>query len=108
GQAGISCGGSADAGPSRATTRSARRAAWPPQVLRGLEHAHGLGFVHRDIKPENILIGRGKAGLVAKISDFGLAKSYLGAGLSGRSADARRTSPLRWLETLRAPEHEDE
>jgi serine/threonine-protein kinase len=66
------------------------------QVLRGLEHAHALGFVHRDIKPENILIGRTPAGLMAKISDFGLAKSYRSIGLSGLtfSGEMRGTIPF--------------
>ena len=52
------------------------------QILRGLELAHEQGFVHRDIKPENILITQAAGGLTAKISDFGLAKSLHGAGLS--------------------------
>ncbi len=66
------------------------------QVLKGLEQAHKLGFVHRDIKPENILIGRQKSGLVAKISDFGLAKSFRGLGLSGLtfSGEMRGTVPF--------------
>lgn len=66
------------------------------QVLRGLEHAHNKGFVHRDIKPENILIGRTTEGLVAKISDFGLAKSYRGQGLGGLtfSGEMRGTVPF--------------
>jgi serine/threonine-protein kinase len=53
------------------------------QILKGLELAHKLGFVHRDIKPENILIARTAEGLTAKISDFGLAKSFRGVDLSG-------------------------
>jgi serine/threonine-protein kinase len=66
------------------------------QVLKGLEHAHKHGFVHRDVKPENILIGRTDAGLMAKISDFGLAKSYRGIGLSGLtfSGEMRGTIPF--------------
>ena len=66
------------------------------QVLRGLEHAHAQGFVHRDIKPENILIGKGPQGLNAKISDFGLAKSFRSLGLSGLtfSGEMRGTIPF--------------
>ncbi len=66
------------------------------QVLKGLSHAHSLGFVHRDIKPENILIGSSPAGAVAKISDFGLAKSFKGLGLSGLtfSGEMRGTIPF--------------
>jgi serine/threonine-protein kinase len=66
------------------------------QVLKGLEHAHARGFVHRDIKPENILIGRSEQGLIAKISDFGLAKSFRSVGLSGLtfSGEMRGTIPF--------------
>ena len=66
------------------------------QVLKGLEHAHALGFVHRDIKPENILLSQTSGGLVAKISDFGLAKSFRGLGLSGLtfSGEMRGTIPF--------------
>jgi pSer/pThr/pTyr-binding forkhead associated (FHA) protein len=66
------------------------------QVLKGLEHAHAQGFVHRDIKPENVLIGRGPQGLVAKISDFGLAKNFRSIGLSGLtfSGEMRGTIPF--------------
>jgi serine/threonine-protein kinase len=66
------------------------------QILKGLEHAHKMGFVHRDIKPENILITQSPEGLVAKISDFGLAKSFRGVGLSGLtfSGEMRGTVPF--------------
>jgi serine/threonine-protein kinase len=40
------------------------------QLLRGLDHAHGVGLVHRDLKPENVIV---EAGDVARIVDFGIA-----------------------------------
>jgi len=54
---------------------------WALQSLEGLAAAHSKGFVHRDIKPHNILLHRNRA----KISDFGLAKNFQKAGLSGMS-----------------------
>lgn len=67
------------------------------QVLKGVEYAHNLGFVHRDIKPENILIGRTPENrLIAKVSDFGLAKNYQTLGVSGLtfSGEMRGTIPF--------------
>jgi pSer/pThr/pTyr-binding forkhead associated (FHA) protein len=66
------------------------------QMLKGLAQAHQLGFVHRDIKPENILISQTPEGLIVKISDFGLAKSFRGVGLSGLtfSGEMRGTVPF--------------
>ncbi|WP_433525061.1 serine/threonine-protein kinase [Nocardia pseudovaccinii] len=55
------------------------------QVLDALVYTHAAhATVHRDIKPHNILFGVGTTGeLVAKLADFGLAKAYQSAGLSG-------------------------
>jgi serine/threonine-protein kinase len=66
------------------------------QILKGLAEAHRRGFIHRDIKPENILIGQSPEGSIAKISDFGLAKSFRGVGLSGLtfSGEMRGTIPF--------------
>ncbi len=92
--AGLNLEALANASPGRYPIHQACRMAC--HVLKGLEHAHAQGFVHRDIKPENILIGRGDTGLIAKISDFGLAKSYRGLGLSGLtfSGEMRGTIPF--------------
>lgn len=65
------------------------------QMLDGLAHAHTVelppvdgaravrGLVHRDIKPSNILLTGAATPYRIKISDFGLAKAFDRAGLSG-------------------------
>jgi serine/threonine-protein kinase len=53
------------------------------QALEGLEHAHECGVVHRDLSPQNILLSDTSRAPVAKICDFGLAKAFDLAGLSG-------------------------
>ena len=53
-------------------------------VLNGLENAHRQRVVHRDLSPANILLADGPDGTrVAKVGDFGLAKLFDLAGLSG-------------------------
>ncbi|KAF1083531.1 MAG: hypothetical protein GQF41_0309 [Candidatus Rifleibacterium amylolyticum] len=51
-------------------------------MLDGLEFFHASGHIHRDIKPSNILLADtdGKTKMVAKIADFGLAKSFVNVG----------------------------
>ncbi|MBI5883617.1 MAG: protein kinase [Elusimicrobia bacterium] len=59
------------------------------QALEGVAFAHGKGIVHRDLKPHNILLsGEGEA-RVAKVADFGLAKNFALAGLSGMTASGQ-------------------
>ncbi len=72
------------------------------QILSGLEFAHTVsipvivlangkktsatGLVHRDLKPGNIMLTKVNGELCVKIADFGLAKAFDVAGLSGRTA----------------------
>jgi serine/threonine-protein kinase len=53
------------------------------QILAALDHAHRLGFIHRDIKEQNILVTGSYPSSVAKLTDFGLSKSYIQTGMSG-------------------------
>lgn len=44
-------------------------------VARALMHAHAQGIVHRDLKPENIFLVRGYDEEIAKVLDFGIART---------------------------------
>lgn len=67
------------------------------QALEGLSYFHDFGenekYVHRDLKPENIFVRKDDKGkVVAKIGDFGLARSYV---LHGGTI----TNPGEWAGT---------
>ncbi|KAK9825882.1 hypothetical protein WJX81_000855 [Elliptochloris bilobata] len=64
------------------------------QLLRGVAHMHGAGFMHRDLKPGNILLARDGA---LKLADFGLARRN---DCPGRAAYSHAVA-TRWY---RAPE----
>lgn len=53
------------------------------QALDALAYAHAEGYIHRDIKDQNILVSGTWPNLTAKLTDFGLAKSFTQSGMSG-------------------------
>ncbi|MEX1026847.1 MAG: FHA domain-containing serine/threonine-protein kinase [Candidatus Paceibacterota bacterium] len=81
-------GGSLDQWMHRQGGKLSLKTAGPimKHCLQGLEYAHAKGIVHRDLKPQNILLYQSGKGWIAKIADFGLAKSFETAGLSGMTA----------------------
>jgi serine/threonine protein kinase len=52
------------------------------QIADALSTAHDEGVIHRDIKPENILLDVSQPGIVAKLTDFGIAKITEGPSLT--------------------------
>lgn len=69
---------------NRGRLDTARAVGIAVQVLEGLEHAHGQAVVHRDLTPSNILLQEaGDGSTTAKVADFGIAKAFDQAGLSG-------------------------
>jgi serine/threonine-protein kinase len=60
------------------------------QIARALESAHAQGIVHRDLKPSNIFLVRvpHEPRPIAKLLDWGLAKSAVADGVERTASDA--------------------
>jgi hypothetical protein len=67
------------------------------QVSEGLAYAHSRNLVHRDIKPQNILLNKENGSIIAKISDFGLAKNFTQAGFSGMTLTGNYSGSLPFM-----------
>ena len=71
------------------------------QVCRALARAHTAGIVHRDLKPDNIFLCRDDDREIAKVVDFGIAKS----ANSGLGMDSKtRTGSLLGTPYYMSPE----
>ena len=67
------------------------------QVLEALSHAHAQGYIHRDIKDQNILVKGTGPNLSAKLTDFGLAKSFTQSGMSGVTVAGEMAGTLSYM-----------
>ncbi len=67
------------------------------QVLDALSYAHSLGYIHRDIKDQNILVSGTWPNATAKLTDFGLAKSFTQSGMSGVTMAGEMAGTLAYM-----------
>jgi eukaryotic-like serine/threonine-protein kinase len=75
------------------------------EALDGLGHAHHVplpapgsrGLVHRDLGPHNLLLAGTGAARRAKIGDYGLAKAFDAAGLSGLTSTGLTAGKPRFV-----------
>jgi hypothetical protein len=70
----------------------------------GVMHLHANKIVHRDIAARNVLLA-GKKDLVAKVSDFGMARNLdsVYSGVTSEQHTAASIGPVKWM----APEQLD-
>ena len=59
-------------------------------LAEGVQYAHSQGVLHRDLTPGNVLLDNAA---LPRISDFGLAKILVGAGVGRRRTEAVLGTP---------------
>ena len=67
------------------------------QALDALSFAHAQGYIHRDFKDQNILVAGESPNLMAKLTDFGLAKSFTHSGMSGVTMAGEMAGTLAYM-----------
>jgi eukaryotic-like serine/threonine-protein kinase len=67
------------------------------QMLEALGHAHTHGYIHRDIKDQNILVSGAWPNITAKLTDFGLAKSFTQSGMSGMTMAGEMAGTVSYM-----------
>jgi eukaryotic-like serine/threonine-protein kinase len=72
-------------------------------IGRAMTRAHEAGVVHRDLKPENVFIVRNDEEELAKVLDFGVAKSSQ-HGVTGSVSSATRTGAVLGTPYYMSPE----
>jgi uncharacterized RDD family membrane protein YckC/tRNA A-37 threonylcarbamoyl transferase component Bud32 len=78
------------------------------QVLAAIDWAHEHGLVHRDLKPSNILIEELHGDLIARVTDFGVAKVLGSEKL--KTATGAKMGTLAYMspEHLQSPKNVDQ
>ena len=67
------------------------------QALDALAYAHAQGYIHRDFKDQNILVSGITGNRIAKLTDFGLAKSFTHSGMSGVTMAGEMAGTLAYM-----------